>query len=178
MQALKNRFIIKFEYEKYDNSDASSRKAEPLALKEFESRWYLLAKDQKGDAVKIFALDRMSNIETTKQHFKADKGFNVNTYFEHCFGIVRPAEPNAKPEEIILSFKGNKGKYIKSLPLHASQQIIKDEEQELQVKLLLFITHDLIMEILKHGNEVEVLQPERLRKRVKGILIEAITFYE
>jgi len=177
MQALKGRFVIKFEYEKFDNSDATDRKVEPLALKEFESRWYLLAKDLKDNAIKIFALDRMSNPEATKQHFKADKSFNVNTYFEHCFGIVRPADAHAQPEEIVLSFKGNKGKYIKTLPLHASQQIIKETEQELQVKLLLFITHDFIMEILKHGNEVEVLQPSQLRKSMKLVLKGAEQYY-
>jgi proteasome accessory factor B len=177
MQALKGKFIIKFEYEKYDNSDATGRRAEPLALKEFESRWYLLAKDLKDNAIKIFALDRMSYPEITKQHFKVDKSFNVNAYFEHCFGIVRPAEGNAKPEEIVLSFKGNKGKYIKSLPLHVSQQIIKETEKELQVRLLLFITHDFVMEILKHGDEVEVLQPQQLRKAVKTILKGSVQYY-
>jgi predicted DNA-binding transcriptional regulator YafY len=173
MQALKGKLLIRFEYEKYDNSIPSERKAEPLALKEFESRWYLLAKDQKDNAIKAFALDRMSCLEITKQKFKVITPFNVNQYFEHCFGITRPSGANAKPEKIVLSFKGNKGKYIKSLPLHASQQIIKEQENELQVQLELFITHDFVMELLKHGNEVVVLSPLELRETMNGILSSA-----
>ena len=177
MHALKNKLLIKFEYEKFDNSDASERKAEPLALKEFESRWYLLAKDFKDNAIKTFALDRMKYIEVTKQKFKANKDFNVNQYFEHCFGITRPSALDAMPEEIIISFKGNKGKYIKTLPLHSSQQILVEKEDELQIKVSLFITHDFVMEILKHGDEVEVLQPKTLRKTLMQTLENARKSY-
>lgn len=178
MQALKSKLLIRFEYEKFDNSDASDRKVEPLALKEFESRWYLLAKDLKDNAIKTFALDRMSRLETTKQKSKSGELFNVNQYFEHCFGITRPSDTDAKPEEIILSFKGNKGKYIKTLPLHSSQQIVKDDDEELQVKVTLFLTHDFVMEILKHGREVEVLQPMKLRKKMQETMTRTLNFYQ
>jgi hypothetical protein len=50
-----------------------------------------------------------------------------------------------------LSFDDYQGKYIKSLPLHESQQTISDSENELQIKLKLYITHDFIMELLSYG---------------------------
>jgi len=178
MQGLKNKVIIKFEYEKFDDSDASNRTVEPLALKEFESRWYLLANDLKDNIIKTFALDRMSYLETTRQSFRKNSSFNVNKYFEHSFGITRPSDAQAEPEEVVLSFKGNKGKYIKTLPLHASQQIVKEAEKELQVKLTLYITHDFIMEILKHGSEVEVLKPLSLRKSLQKILRATLGLYD
>lgn len=177
LNALRDKLVIRFGYEKYYGQHFSERKVEPLALKEFESRWYLLAKDLKDNAIKTFALDRISNLELTKQKYKLEKGFDVNAYFQNCFGIIRPSEPGVKPADIQLSFKGDRGKYIKSLPLHESQQIIKDEETELQISLRLYITHDLIMELLSHGDEVEVLQPEILRNKVKQILDRTGKFY-
>lgn len=177
LNALRDKLVIRFGYEKYYSQHFSERKVEPLALKEFESRWYLLAKDLKDNATKTFALDRISNLELTKQKYKLEKGFDVNDYFRNCFGIIRPSEPGVKPADIHLSFKGDRGKYIKSLPLHESQQIIKDEETELQISLRLYITHDLIMELLSHGDEVEVLQPEELRDKVKHILESTGKFY-
>lgn len=177
MQALKGNLVVTFEYEKYDDSEPSERKVEPLALKEFESRWYLLANDLKSTTIKIFALDRMSNLYVTKQKFKKRKDFNMQQYFEHCFGITRPGDAQAVPADILLSFKGNKGKYIKSLPLHASQQIILEQPNEMQVSLKLFITHDFLMELLKHGNEVEVLQPQVLRDKMTQLLALAVGNY-
>jgi predicted DNA-binding transcriptional regulator YafY len=178
LNALRDKLVIRFGYEKYYGQHFSERKVEPLALKEFESRWYLLAKDLKDNAIKTFALDRISSLDVTKQKYKLEKGFDVNNYFRNCFGIIRPSEPGVKPADILLSFKGDRGKYIKSLPLHESQQIIKDEETELQISLQLYITHDLIMELLSHGDEVEVLQPEVLRNKVKQILDSTGKFYK
>lgn len=170
LTAVRDKLVIRFHYEKYYEQHFSERKTEPLALKEFESRWYLLAKDLNDNAIKSFALDRISNLEVSKQKYKPEKGFDVNNYFRHCFGIIRPSEPGVVPENIHLSFKGDRGKYIKSLPLHESQQIISDTEAELRISLKLYITHDLIMELLSHGNEVEVLQPEMLRNKMRQIL--------
>jgi len=170
LSALRDRLIIRFRYEKYYGQSLSERNVEPLALKEFESRWYVLAKDLNDLAVKTFALDRISNLELTRQKYKLEKGFDVNDYFRNCFGIIRPSEPGVKPEDILLSFKGDRGKYIKSLPLHESQRIVKDNEHELQVVLKLFITHDLIMELLSHGSELEVLKPASLRDIMQNIL--------
>jgi predicted DNA-binding transcriptional regulator YafY len=178
LNALRDKLVIRFGYEKYYGQHFSERKVEPLALKEFESRWYLLAKDLKDNAIKTFALDRISSLELTRQKYKLEKGFDVNDYFRNCFGIIRPSERGIAPADIHLSFKGDRGKYIKSLPLHESQQIIKDEETELQVSLKLYITHDLIMELLSHGDEVEVLQPESLRDKLKQILDSTGKFYK
>ncbi len=169
LHALKSKLIVGFQYEKYLNEDISARRAEPLALKEFQSRWYLLAKDLKDNSLKTFALDRITSLEISRHKYKADKSFSVTNYFRHCFGIIRPSAPDSKPQNILLQFAAGKGKYIKSLPLHESQRIIKDDEQLLQIELELYITHDLIMELLSHGDDVTVLQPASLRKTLNDI---------
>lgn len=178
LHALKSKLVVGFQYEKYLNEDISARRVEPLALKEFQSRWYLLAKDHKDHSLKTFALDRITSLEISKQKYKADKGFNVNDYFRHCFGIIRPSAPESKPQTIMLQFAAGKGKYIKSLPLHESQRIIKDDEHELQIELELYITHDLIMELLSHGDDVTVLQPASLRKTLNDIYNRAEKIYQ
>ena len=178
LHALKSKLIVGFQYEKYLNEDISARRVEPLALKEFQSRWYLLAKDYKDHSLKTFALDRITSLEISKQKYKTDKSFNVNDYYRHCFGIIRPSSPESKPQTIVLQFAAGKGKYIKSLPLHESQRIIKDDEHELQIELELYITHDLIMELLSHGDDVTVLQPASLRKTLNDIYNRAEKIYQ
>ncbi|WP_118973594.1 helix-turn-helix transcriptional regulator [Taibaiella koreensis] len=178
LHAIRSRLVVTFQYEKYLDENISERRVEPLALKEFQSRWYLLAKDLKDHSLKTFALDRMTALETSRQKYKADKGFNVNDYFRHCFGIIRPSAPESKPQDIVLQFGPGKGKYIKSLPLHESQRVIKDDEEGLQVALELYITHDLIMELLSHGADVTVLQPASLRKTLNEIYNRAEKIYQ
>jgi predicted DNA-binding transcriptional regulator YafY len=69
------------------------------------------------------------------------------------------------------------GKYIKSLPLHQSQQILVDNKAELRVSLKLFITHDLIMELLSFGADVNVLEPKSLSYKIRNANKEAYKQY-
>lgn len=166
LHAIKNRFQIKFTYHKFWEDELTERSAEPLALKEFKNRWYVLAKDLKDEDLKTFALDRLTELEITKNNFSFPKNFDLNLHFEHCFGIIGPN--NQKPQEIILSFEPFQGKYIISLPLHHSQQVLIDNEKELRIKLTLFITHDFYMELLSFGENVKVIQPKCLLKNLKA----------
>ena len=103
------------------------------------------------------------------------KDFNVNNHFKNSFGIISPN--GLLPEEIILSFEPFQGKYIKSLPLHESQEILTDNEEELRIKLKLVITHDFFMEILSYGENVKVLKPEHLINDLKEAFRNALNQY-
>lgn len=83
-----------------------------------------------------------------------------------------------KPQEIILSFDPIQGKYAKSLPWHQSQGVIADNEDELRVKLTLYITHDFFMERLSHGNTVRVFQPRRLIEAIKASCTSVLQMYD
>lgn len=176
LHAIKNNFIVKFTHQKYWEDGTTQRTAEPYSLKEFKSRWYILGKDKKDDKIKTFGLDRMQNLTITNQKFDSPKNFNANNLFKYCFGIINPTD--SQPVEIVLSFEPTQGKYIKSFPLHDSQQIIKDNDDELRIKLKLHITHDLIMELLSHGDSLKIISPAKLKKEVGKILAQTLQQYK
>lgn len=99
-------------------------------------------------------------MDITPIKFKPSPDFDIEEQFRYCFGIISPTDE--EPQEIILSFTPFQGKYIKSLPLHESQKILIDDKNELRIKLKLFVTHDLIMELLSFGDNMKVLQPDSL----------------
>lgn len=160
LHAIKNKLLIKFVYQKFWDDKSSTRNVEPLALKEFNHRWYVLAKDVRDDRTKTFALDRLSNLEITKQKFNYPESLDVENLFRYSFGIITSDQKG--PEEIHLKFTPFQGKYIKSLPLHETQKILIDNEHELRISLKLFITQDFIMELLSHGQNMKVIKPKSL----------------
>ena len=176
IHAIKNKLQIIFDYQKFWEENSSPRLCEPYALKEFKSRWYLIARDVNDGLVKTFGLERLSNIDITKGAFEFPETFNIGDNFRYCFGVINLS--GQVPEEIILSFDPIQGKYIKSLPLHETQVIIVDNEDELQVKLTLFVTLDFIMEILSHGDYVKVIAPQSLVDRIKVELNNALIQYK
>ena len=160
LHAIKNRFHISFSYQKFLDEESRNRKVEPYALKEFRNRWYLLAKDLDDQAIKSFGLDRLSDLEITGIKFEFPLTLDIEARYRNSFGIIGPTGEN--PERIVLSLDPFQGKYIKTLPLHESQKIIKDSADELRIELTLFVTHDLVMELLSLGCNVKVLKPKSL----------------
>jgi len=176
LHAINNQLQIKFTYQKFWEDELTKRNAEPYALKEFRNRWYVLAKDLKDNQVKSFALDRLSDLDITKKQFQLPNDFNVNQHYKYCFGIISPN--GHKPEEIELSFDPFQGKYIKTLPLHESQQILIDNEEELRIKLTLFITHDFFMELLSYGENLRVIKPESLINDLTSTFKNVLKLYD
>ncbi|MBS9768743.1 MAG: WYL domain-containing protein, partial [Flavobacteriaceae bacterium] len=69
------------------------------------------------------------------------------------------------------------GKYIKTLPLHHSQEILEDNEKGLKIRLKLAITYDFVMELLSLGKEVTVIKPQSLIHEMKAIYQECLDKY-
>ena len=176
LHAAKNNYVIRYSYLKFEDDKITKRIAEPYALKEFKGRWYLIAKDQKDNAIKTFGLDRIQDLEITKKHFVWPTNFSANDLFKNCFGIINPI--GETPEEIILSFSAFQGKYIKSFPLQETQQIIVDTDKEFRIGLLLYITHDLIMELLSYGETLRVLKPDRLKTTIRQTAKKILAQYK
>ena len=175
LHAIRNRVVINLIHQRFDSDEPKERLVEPYALKESKGRWYLLAKDRNDRRIKTFGLDRILDFQTTPGRFDYPQQLDVNEMFRYCFGVINPDD--AQPDEIILSFEPEQGKYIKSYPIHESQAILTDSEQELRIRLTLFITRDLVMEILSYGMAVKVISPERLIGEVKAIYTCSLSQY-
>jgi len=165
LHAIKNRLQIKFTYQKFWEEEISQRLVEPYALKEFKNRWYAMAKDCKDANIKSFSPDRLTNLEVTTESFAFPKFYIIEESYRYSFGIINSNDE--EPQEIILSFNPIQGKYIKSLPLHNTQQVLIDNDNEVQIKLKLCVTHDLVMELLSFGENVKVIEPKILVDQIK-----------
>lgn len=175
VHAIKNKKCISFAYAKFWDDFSTSRTIEPYALKEFSNRWYIIGKDLKDENTKTFALDRLTELQISANNFKHPINFEVEDHFRYCFGIISPN--GQAPQKIVLSFEAHQGKYIKTLPLHDTQRVILDTEEELQIELKLCITHDFVMELLSYGKTLKVLEPQSLIQSMKNELHAALKAY-
>jgi predicted DNA-binding transcriptional regulator YafY len=175
LHAIKNKLSIAFLYQKFDEETPSSRTVHPLGLKEFRNRWYLMAQDTKDNQIKSFGVDRISHLRISDRIFSWPSAYSIEEQFRNCFGIISPADN--KPERIVLSLDAFAGKYIKTLPLHPSQKILKEDDEEIYFELHLCITHDLMMELLSHGDSLKVIKPVSLARKLKQAHLSAAARY-
>lgn len=177
IHAIKNQLEITFTHEKYweEIADKRKRTVRPIAIKEAQNRWYLIALDNESNAIRTFGLDRITDLNVTQKKFVALENYNPEEAFHYSFGIVN--KENELPSKIILSFSYEQGKYIKSLPLHHSQKELVNDENEYRIELLIYPTFDFVMELLSFGSELKVLKPKTLQDEMKKKLSEALNRY-
>ena len=175
LHAIRNSLEVSFTYQKYNDSSLTERTVRPIAIKEARNRWYLLAQDTQDEKIKNFSLDRISKLEIGHKKFREIKGYDPVEEFRDNFGIINGT--GEKPQKIVLSFTPQEGRYINSLPLHASQQEILKDKNEHRFQYQLVPTHDFKMEILSHGDQVKVLEPESLRENIITMLQKNLEAY-
>lgn len=173
--AIKNNIKVSFLYEKFDEPETFTRTIEPYALKEFKNRWYIIGNDTAHNKVKTYGLDRISDLEIGKAKFEKPIEFSYDAYYRDFFGIISLID--AKPEEVLLLFNRITGQYIKSMPLHHSQKLVKEDDQGVLISIKVCITFDLIVEILSHGEHVKVISPQSLIDQVLKSLNNSISNY-
>ena len=160
--AAQARQVVEFQYQKHWEATPEPRTVEPLLLNEFRGRWYVLGMMAWSGYLACFGLDRISELRPTSQPFTPPTGFDAATYYAHAFGITRP-DDGQQPSKVVLRFAPTQGHYVLGYPLHASQRVLLQNDTKIQLALTVFDTHDLRMELLSYGPEVEVLAPAALR---------------
>jgi predicted DNA-binding transcriptional regulator YafY len=177
LQAAKDRKRIKFEYRKSYTQEAKTIECEPYFLKQNQSRWYLIAKvvNEKNQAIRIFGIDRIKFIEQQKTSFEKQASVKAKELFYDCYGIFSPN--SHKPSDVILSFFVEQEPYLVAKPIHHSQEILMRNDEEIRIKLKLFITYDFVRLLLSYGNEVEVIKPKSLINELKKIYQGSINYY-
>lgn len=174
MNAIKQQHYLTFDYTLVRHNDKLvHKKVAPYFLKESNQRWYLLAMDMDDDKLKSFGTDRISNISIDETcTFEREASINPDELFKYSFGIWD--DENIPIEDIILSYSHLDGVFLKTVPLHHSQTILIDNDEEFRIQLRLRVTNDFVMELLSRSGSLTVIEPRSLRERIVKIYQRAL----
>ena len=175
MRAIRESRMIEFNYVLYRKDCAVIHKqVAPHFLKESNQRWYLLAKED--DTLKSFGIDRINDLQVLPNQFVRYESIDVEKLFRDSYGIWN--DPKMPIEDIELRYDALDGSFLKSVPLHHSQHILVDNDEEFRISLRLRITNDFVMELLSRSRSLTVIRPQSLRERIIKVYEEALKRYE
>lgn len=160
----------------YDEKREARYEVEPYGLKVFRRRWYLVANSVETGGIYTFALDRVRSMVPTAKVAKIPLDFDCADFFADAFGIMR--EPDRKAERVEIRVFGEQANYLRALPLHATQRETERTAGYAVFEYWLAPAYDLRMELLSHGADVEVLQPEWFREEIRKIIAKTAKRYE
>lgn len=167
LAAMEDRKCLRIEYAPFGGKP-SQRTVAPYQIREYDGRWYLVAREiiPQSDFEKCFALDRIEAFDVLEKTFEMPDLPTLNNLFTPCIGITK----NDEVLEVVLAFSQEEAPYIKTLPLHPSQQILEEDKKRLVVKLYVYDTWELRAKIRSYGSHVKVLSPVALREAVTAEL--------
>ncbi|TDB67896.1 helix-turn-helix transcriptional regulator [Arundinibacter roseus] len=171
--------VVEFDYQKHDQAQAERYDLHPYLIKEYRNRWYVLGHCPKRHSLRIFGLDRIvaNSLQSTGAFFD-EPDFDASQYFAYTLGI---AVYDQQPEEVVLSMTPGHGRFFKSQPFFAFQpdDILMDTPKEFRIRFpRISINKELVMELVRWGNQIRVVSPESLRQKVVEYLQRALNQYE
>lgn len=171
--AIKDRRVVEFDYVLYrKDGKLIHKKVKPYFLKESLGFWYLMALDEE-ESLKSYGVDRIKNLELTEEKFKRDESVNLKDRFKYSYGIWDA--PDKPVETVELSYSPLDGYFLKAFPLHSTQEILVDNEDEFRITLRIRITKDFVMALLSRSMTLKVIAPESLKTQIREIYREALT---
>lgn len=174
LRAIKEHRKISFDHFSFNTNKTRKYSIKPYLLKEYQNRWYIVGLIGNLSEFRTFGIDRIDNLNVKPETFSPNNTLNPIEMFEKTIGIVYSLNT---PQNVVLSFTPKQGKYIKTLPLHASQEILTDNDIEFRISLTVIPNYELTQLILMHGDTIKVIEPEWLANEIKENLKRTLEKY-
>ena len=145
-------------------------------LKEYRNRWFVLGMVKEMEKPLILALDRIIRIEETKGEKYRLAPFDVFTYFQDIIGVSK--DLNQRPVLIEFEVGRKTAPYLITKPLHSSQRLLEQTGDRYLFSIKVMWNFELEREILGFGEDIKVLKPKSLVRRIKTRLRRAGEGYE
>ena len=175
-QAIIKKCAVELKYQSFKARSANTFHFHPYYLKEYRNRWFVIGVKKKNTPILTLALDRIISIEACDATYVSRENFNLPSFLHDVIGVT--VSPNGQAEKILLQVDNETTPYIITKPLHHSQEIIETRPNGTVIGLRVQLNFELEREILGFGDHVKVVAPEKLKRRIKETLEQALDLYQ
>ncbi len=136
-----------------------------------------MAKSRKDKNLYTLALDRIVEFyELANEPFIDEQEINFDTYYNNAIGVTK----SVKEREQRVVFRVNKklAPYVVTKPIHATQKVLEVTDEGTLFSIEVVHNFELERELLGFGEEIEILAPRLVKKRIKTRLEKALEKYK
>ncbi|MFM9902200.1 MAG: helix-turn-helix transcriptional regulator [Polaromonas sp.] len=172
--ALMMRKRLKFQYHSRHRNEVAVREVSPQRLTHYRENWYLDAWCHTSHGVRMFALDAITQatmMETPAHEVSARK---VAAELGEGYGIYN----GQTAVWAVLRFTPQSARWVASERWHPKQKTRQLADGSLEIELPYLNPIELIMDILRHGDQVRVISPPELQQAVLARLDAARQQYK
>ena len=171
--ATLQRKKLRIAYHGRARDQTTERVVSPQRIVHYRDNWYLDGWCHLRKGLRSFAVDRVRNAQELDEAADAVPDAELNEHFASAYGIFA----GKANKTAILRFSAESARWVAAERWHPEQagQFLTDGRYELRIPYR--DDRELVMDILKHGADVEVVEPEALRQTVADRLAGALALY-
>jgi len=162
VNALVHRRPLSFCYYSPLSRACTMRTVEPHHMVNYMGTWHLLAFCRLREQWRDFHIARITLCKVENETFSPRPEKEWRPFLEDTFGIFQ----NRKRFNVVLEFSPERSRWIRGQVWHPDQKAEKLESGGLLLTVPVSHEAEILMEILKHGSHVEIVEPEWLREKV------------
>lgn len=161
--AIINKTVLTISYKSFKTEHIQDIEFHPYYLKQYNNRWFVFGKNLSFENITNLALDRIIALETINKDY-IGCSIDFNEYFEDIIGVSYNSVNEAT--KITIKVDAQLWPYIKTKPIHGSQKVKEVTDDFTIFSLFLVPNYELESKLLQYGENLEVLSPNSLRKKI------------
>ncbi|HLS57536.1 MAG TPA: WYL domain-containing protein [Zeimonas sp.] len=171
--ALVSRRRIEIAYYTRSRNARSLRELSPQRLVHYRNAWYLDAWCHRTDSLRVFALDAIEQARLVDRRARDVSLAEVDRQLGSGYGIYR----GRRLAWATLRFSSEAARWVRAEIWHPKQQARELDDGRFELRVPYGATPELEMDILRHGEHVEVIAPDALRRSIAERLARARAVY-
>jgi len=124
--------------------------------------WYVLGRSSLHKSVRTFKLNRIRELTTTQRCFVDGEKFDVYDYLGRAWSMI----PEGRIYNIKLLFLPKVANNVAEVQWHSTQKVVRNSDGSATVEFRVDGLGEITWWILGYGDQVQVLAPKTLRKKV------------
>lgn len=160
--AIQKKYV-EIDYYTMSRKTKTRRKVAPYKIWFFDGTFYLIGNCGLRQDVRIFAMDRISSLESTDERFEVPADFNVDEFMKSSFGVF-----HGEPVRVRVWFAADIAEYIREKTWHETQNIESLPDGAIIFEAEVAGIAEIKFWILKWGAKARVIEPEPLRQAIQA----------
>jgi predicted DNA-binding transcriptional regulator YafY len=172
--ATLQRKKVWIEYHARGTDERSERTVSPQRVTHYRDSWYLDAFDEGKDALRCFAIDRIVRATILDGKAMDVSDAELDAHYASSYGIFG----GQADKTAVLRFTRERARWVAEEVWHPEQQGTWLEDGSYELRIPYSDPRELVMDILRHGPHVRVIEPQSLVEEVKSQLSGALQRYK
>jgi proteasome accessory factor B len=161
-ESLLYQYRVNITYDTKGKGDPADYTVDPYTLIFYKGGLYLMGYAHNRQALRTFAVERISRVEMGRERFEMPAGFRPEEQFLGAFGIVEE-----EVMQIKVRFSPAIAHTVRGRRWHPSQSIAEEEDGSVILTFTAGGKMEIVSWLLSYGRHAEILEPPGLRDEMR-----------